>query len=174
MEITTIEPFLDYYEKVRSRTKRVISLVPDESFDRSPVPGKFTFADLVRHLAAIERFMYAENVRGYPSRYEGCGKELADGREEVMRFFDTCHEESLQIFRRLTPAELRSKCTTPAGSPITVWKWLRLMIEHEIHHRGQIYTYLGLMGVETKPLYGLTSEQVAAQAAPSRKRNDSR
>ena len=34
------------------------------------------------------------------------------------------------------------------------------MIEHEIHHRGQIYLMLGMLGVPTPPLYGLTSEEV--------------
>lgn len=34
------------------------------------------------------------------------------------------------------------------------------MIEHEIHHRGQIYLYLSMLNVETPPLYGLTSEEV--------------
>jgi hypothetical protein len=36
------------------------------------------------------------------------------------------------------------------------------MVEHEIHHRGQVYIYLSLLGVATPPLYGLTSEQVPA------------
>jgi uncharacterized damage-inducible protein DinB len=34
------------------------------------------------------------------------------------------------------------------------------MIEHEIHHRGQIYIYLSLLDAPNPPLYGLTSEQV--------------
>ena len=37
---------------------------------------------------------------------------------------------------------------------------LRALVEHEIHHRGQIYTLLGLIGVATPPLYGLTERQV--------------
>jgi len=37
------------------------------------------------------------------------------------------------------------------------------MVEHEIHHRGQIYLYLAIQGVPTPPLYGLTSEEVAAR-----------
>jgi uncharacterized damage-inducible protein DinB len=40
------------------------------------------------------------------------------------------------------------------------WKWLRAMVEHEIHHRGQIYLMLGMIGVPTPPLHGLTSEAV--------------
>ena len=55
---------------------------------------------------------------------------------------------------------MNKKCLTPAGAPIHVWKWLRAMVEHEIHHRGQLYIYLGILGLPSPPLYGLTSEQV--------------
>ena len=48
----------------------------------------------------------------------------------------------------------------PGGAELAVGKWLRSMIEHEVHHRGQIYLYLSMIGVETPPLYGLTSEEV--------------
>jgi uncharacterized damage-inducible protein DinB len=71
----------------------------------------------------------------------------------------------MAIFASLTPERLRSKCSTPAGTPITVWKWLRLLPEHEIHHRGQFYLYLAMVGVPTPPLYGMTSEQVARASA---------
>ena len=161
MQFHDASVFIEYYGKVRARTKRVVDVIPEDKMDWTPIAGKFTFADYIRHLAAIERFMYAENVRGRPSRYRGCGKELADGRDAVIEFFDRCHQESLEIFAALTPEELAGKCTTPAGAPITTWKWLRLLPEHEIHHRGQMYTYLGFLGVDVPPIYGLTSEQVA-------------
>lgn len=162
MEIDRIEPFLDYYEKVRKRTRRLLDLIPDDRWEHSPIPGKFSFADIVRHIGAIERYLYAENVQGKPGLYRGCGKDLADGKEEIIRFFDRCHAESMAIFASLTPERLSSKCMTSSGTPITVWKWLRLLPEHEIHHRGQLYCYLAIVGVPTPPLYGLTSEQVAA------------
>lgn len=167
MQFTDVGIFTEYYGKVRGRTKRVIEAIPHDKWDWTPIEGKFTFADYIRHLAAIERFMYAENVQRKPSRYRGCGPELADGREAVLEFFDTCHEEAMAIFSRLTPEELTSKCTTPAGAPITTWKWLRLLPEHEIHHRGQMYTYLGFLGVPVPPIYGLTSEQVADASTTS-------
>jgi uncharacterized damage-inducible protein DinB len=159
METSTRE-LLDYYEKVRGRTLKVIACIPPEKFDWTCREGKFTFADIIRHLAAIERYMYAENVQLKPSRYSGHGKELADGKETVLAFFDGMHQESMEIFGRLTAADLQQKCVTPGGASITVWKWLRAMVEHEIHHRAQIYVYLGLLGIPTPPIYGLTSEEV--------------
>jgi uncharacterized damage-inducible protein DinB len=104
--------------------------------------------------------MYAENAQLKPSRYPGHGRELADGYEAVLEFFDKMHAESIEIFGKLTDEDLQKKCLTPGGAAISVWKWLRAMIEHEIHHRGQLYLYLGMIDVTTPPIYGLTSEQV--------------
>ena len=160
MQIQNINEFLDYWEKVRQRTLKVIACIPADKFDWTYREGKFTFADLVRHLAAIERYMYGENVQLKPSRYPGHGKELADGPQNVLVFMDRLHAESMEIFSRLSEEDLNRKCLTPAGTPITVWKWLRAMVEHEIHHRGQIFMYLGILGIATSPIYGLTSEEV--------------
>lgn len=160
MQIQNIDPFLDYLDKVHQRTLRVVHYIPPDKLDWSYSPGKFTLGDLVRHIGAIERHMFAENVQGKPSRYQGCGKELADGYDQVVQFMERMHRESVEIFSGLSPEDLNRRCETPGGASITVWKWLRSMVEHEIHHRGQIYLCLAMLGVPTPPLYGLTSEQV--------------
>lgn len=167
MEIQNLDTFLDYFDKVHQRTLRVIRCIPPERIEWSYAAGKFTLGDLVRHIAAINRYMFVENVQGKPSRYAGCGPELADGFDQVGQFFEGKHRESVEIISRFTAYELNGKCKTPGGTPITVWKWLRSMTEHEIHHRGQIYLYLALLGVATPPLYGLTSEEVKARSVPT-------
>ena len=160
MIITDIHDFLTYYEKIRARTKRVIAVIPPDQLEWTYAEGKFTFGDLIRHLACIERYMYAETIQSKPSRYKGCGQDLASGYDNVLGFFDQLHEESVSIFQKVDNPGLQEKCLTPGGAPITIWKWLRAMIEHEVHHRGQIYVYLGMLGIKTPPLYGLTSEEV--------------
>ena len=160
MQIQDIGAFLDYLHKVHERTLRVVRVVPPDKLEWTHREGKFTLGDLVRHIAAIERYMFVETVVGRPSPYSGCGRELADGYENVIAFVERLHRESVEIIAGLGAADLQRKCTTPEGSPITVWKWLRAMVEHEVHHRGQIYLYLAMLGVPTPPIYGLTSEQL--------------
>lgn len=168
MEIRTIQPFLHYFGSVRGRTMRVAQCVPSDKVDWTYTPGKFTLGDLLRHIAVTERWIWAETLSGRPNGYTSHGKELASSYEDVMAFMERLHEESLEIFAKLSDEELQRKCKTPDGAEITKWKWLRLMVEHEIHHRGQIYLYLGMLGVPTPPLYGLTSEQVRAAAGKER------
>lgn len=160
MQIQDLGLFLDYLDKIHQRTMRVVRCIPADKIDWTHREGQFTLGDLVRHIATINRYMYAETVSGRPSRYAGCGKELADGCEAVLAFAERLHRESVEIFAQLTPEDLNRKCGTPDGASITTWKWLRAMVEHEVHHRGQIYLYLSMLGVPTPALYGLTSEQV--------------
>lgn len=167
MEGQSVASLVDYIDKVRARTLKVVGCIPREQFDWTFREGKFSFADMVRHIGAIERYMFAENVQNKPSAYPGHGPELADGYEAVIAFFDRTHNESMEIFRGLSDEDLNNKCLTPGGTPITVWKWLRSMTEHEIHHRGELYVYLGILGITAPPMYGLTSEEVRERSIPT-------
>jgi uncharacterized damage-inducible protein DinB len=152
--------FLDYFEKVRNRTRRIAELIPADRIEWTFKPGSMTLGDLVRHLAVTEREMWAENVSGRPSRYRSHGPELASGKEAVLAFLEQKHEEAMTIFAGLSPEAYAGRCVTPGGTELAVEKWLRAMIEHEAHHRGQMYMMLSMLNVTTPPLYGLTSEQV--------------
>ncbi len=164
MEIRSVAQFLDYWDGIRGRTLRVIACIPPARIEWAHRPGKFTLGDLVRHLAAIERYVYAETVSGRPSAYPGCGRDLADGYQAVVAYFERLAAESRAIFAALPDAALERKCRTPAGTPITTWKWIRAMVEHEAHHRGQLYLMLGMLDVATPPLFGLTSEEVRGRS----------
>lgn len=165
MEVTHVTPFLQYLDRVHERTRRIVACVPSEDLEWQAGPDRFTPGDTIRHLAGIERFMYAENVHDRPVRYPGHSRELADGLDATKAYYDRLHAESRALFAKLTDARLAERCQTPAGTPITIGKWLRAMIEHEAHHRGQLYFMLGLRGVPTPPIYGLTSEEVKARSA---------
>jgi uncharacterized damage-inducible protein DinB len=165
METRAVTQFLEYWDSLRRRTRRVVTCIPPEHLEWTYRAGAFTLGDLVRHLATIERYMYAETVAGRPSRYAGCGRELADGYEDVLAYFDRLDDEARAIIGALSDRDLERKCQTPAGAAITTWKWLRSMCEHEAHHRGQLYLMLNMLEVATPPLYGLTSEEVRARSA---------
>ena len=160
MENAAVAEFVSYFDRIRERTMRVARCVPSEKIDWTYKEGKFTFGDLMRHIASIERWMFAENALKRPSRYPGHGPDLADGYDQVIAYMERMHAESMEIFRSLTDSALDEKCMTPGGAELRVSKWLRSMVEHEAHHRGQIYMMLSMLDVKTPPIYGLTEEEV--------------
>src|SRR6266542_6887036 len=113
MEIHHVGEFVSYYANLRKRTMNVVNLIPRDRIEWTYREGKFTFGDLLRHLASIELYMYAENAQLKPSRYPGHGRELAEGYDAVLDYFDEMHRQSMDIFRGLTPEDLQRRCETP-------------------------------------------------------------
>jgi uncharacterized damage-inducible protein DinB len=155
-----LDEFLGHFEKVRQRTRRLTDCIPADRMDWAYKPGAFTLGDLVRHIAVTERYIWAETLHRRQSAYTTHGRELAATKNEVLALMDHLHGESMTPFRALTPEMLAEKCATPEGSKLTTWKWLRMMQEHEIHHRGQLYTMLGMLDVPTPSIFGMTANQV--------------
>lgn len=160
MEVTSIETFIAYYERTREATVRLIQVIPHDKLDWAYLPGKFTLADLIRHIAGIERHVFIETALGNPPNYKGCGKELADGFENIMAYFNRLHDESIAVLRSLKDEDLKKPVRTLDGREIELGQFLRALIIHEVHHRGAMYIYLNLLGVKTPPVLGLTEEQV--------------
>lgn len=160
MEITKIEPFIAYYKKTRQLTNKVIQVIPPDTMDWSYMTGKFTIADLIRHIAAIERYVFAEIAIGNKSTYRGCGKDLADGYEAVMSYFNEMHLQSIEIFSSISAESLKQKVKSLDGKEIELGNFLRALIVHETHHRGALCIYLNLLGIKSPPIMGLMEEQV--------------
>ena len=107
MEITSIQSFPDYYKKIRNRTVSVIRVIPHEPLEWKYRRNKFSPGDISRHIAPIERYLYAEIARGNCNRYFSCGKEMANGYDGTLEFFNRLYEESLGIFSKIPDEDLR-------------------------------------------------------------------
>src|SRR3954463_8116789 len=114
MEIRSATQFLDYWDSVRGRTRRVVACIPPDKLEWTYRAGTFTPGDLVRHLATAERYMYAGTLAGRPSRYAGCGRELADGYDAVLDYFDRLDAEARAIIGGGGGAPPRRQNSQPA------------------------------------------------------------
>jgi hypothetical protein len=90
MEIRDPQLFVAYLDGIHARTRRVIACVPADALEWAPAEGRFSFGDVIRHLAGIERWLYAETVQGRPNRYAGPGTRHRHGhRPPTRRYSDT-------------------------------------------------------------------------------------
>ena len=157
------EELRHYWARVRARTEAVLARVPDDRIDWSPGSGAMTFGDVIRHLALTERWLFVEVACRRPSRYESHDARWGRSADEARALMTRLHRESEELIAALSRVDLECSVLTPGGASMAAWKWLRVMCEHEVHHRGQLYLMLRLCGIETPPIFGMTSEAVAAR-----------
>ncbi len=160
MEIIDIEEYIKYFEHIRERTMNVINCIPPEKINWCPKKGKMTFGDIIRHIALSERYLFVEIAKSNENVYPGFDQNKVNNYYELVDFLIKNHQESVKILKSMDSSELQKKIQVPSGAEITAWKWLRAMIEHEVHHRGSIYSNLALLEIKTPPLFGLEEIEV--------------
>lgn len=123
-------------------TLRLVGNLPEELSDFAPVANMMSFSRLVFHLAECELEMTRDIIRTLPMAKTG--PELAydsnvinnvRALKEVFDFTDT-------VLRGISDADLEGIVKFPGrSSTVSVLQIVKTMIEHQLHHRGQLITY---------------------------------
>jgi len=159
--IQTISTFVSYFDGIRSRTLNYINTLPTDKIDWSPREGELTCGDIVRHLAAGEK-MFCGVVAEGRWVYIGHEKNLAATHEELIAYLKTIHADSMSALRAVDDSQLTQLRPALKGGSVKAWRWLMAMVEHEVHHRSQLSSYLSLMGITPPHIYGLGIEDIVA------------
>jgi uncharacterized damage-inducible protein DinB len=163
--IHSVEEFIQYFDGIRRRTLRFARAIPPDRIDWSPGGEAYTCGDLLRHLVAVEKITICEVADGRWAAYPGHDRDLAGDLEAVIGYLETTHAEAMSRLRALPDSELDQHRAALTGHPLKTWRLLMSMVEHEIHHRSQLASYLTMMGVEPPQIFGLGVEDVVVLSA---------
>jgi uncharacterized damage-inducible protein DinB len=150
MSCPEIETFVRNWNYTHKQTARIIKAAPPESLEWRPKEGMFSLRELVSHFPQAEIAFVRTAMDG---RYSKIELDLT-GRtpEEIAAIFDENHARLAEEVATLT-SELLAREVEFAGHKLRCRDLLKVLVEHEIHHRGQLYTYFHLAGVEPPKLY---------------------
>ncbi len=154
--------FAEYWQRIHNRTREVVAAIPPDRLDWRPVEGEMSCADIVRHIASARRMNIVSATLGeglYPGHDERFGATLP----ELLHYIDASHAEVSNRLAGLPDAELTEERQSNQSGPYPAWRILMAMVEHEVHHRSQLTTYLTLLGVAPPALYGLHVENLKRQ-----------
>jgi len=168
--ITSIEAFLRYFGGVNRRAIRDVGMLPGEAESWQPPAGSgegaWNIGAIVGHMAASRGF--------FGRAYCGTGWAALPWPEPTATRSEwrAALEASAAAFQEQlagTPDEWLRRKVQPfdtRDAPISGWRLLLLMIEHDIHHRSQIDTYAGVMGWPVAHIFGRSAEEVGLATAP--------
>ncbi|HEX2912650.1 MAG TPA: DinB family protein [Chloroflexia bacterium] len=156
----TLEDAATWFERVYERTLEVARAVPEAKLEWRPAENEFTCGDLIRHIASTEVMNMARLGSG-PLRYPGHAESFGRSKAEVIAYLESCHGRAVEMLQANGEAGLTMPVPTNQGN-IAGWRVLVGMIEHEIHHRSQLCSYLSQLGIAPPALYGLYVEELPA------------
>jgi len=159
MLIQSIAAYLKYFEGIRLRTIDFVNSVPEDKIDWQPKEGEFTCGEIIRHLGSVQR-MNAERCAGHAPRYRGHQAALGAKKAEALSYLAHCNDVARTLLEALPDDRLSVKREDLRGNSIAAWRFLMATVEHEVHHRSQLASYLTWMGQTAPQLYGIYMEEL--------------
>lgn len=135
------------WQEVRDGLMSALDLLQDSQLDFKPHPGLWSVRETVVHLAGTEEGW----LRWYTANKWHPG--LADLGQfpsvaSLKKLLVDIHQQTLAQFGDDPAAVLAQECLLPWGAQVNMEWAVWHVLEHEIHHRGEIYLMLGLLGME--------------------------
>jgi uncharacterized damage-inducible protein DinB len=161
-----IDSLLPEFDRETGLTRRALERVPDGQFDWQPHPTSVTLGRLAEHLTEMPQWATItmtqdgiEMTTQRPADYQ-----RPSTRAEVLAQFDRYLKEGRANLIGKTDAEFNAPWTLKAGGKevFTMPKaavMRNFVLNHMIHHRGQLTVYLRMLGVPVPSIYGPSGDE---------------
>ena len=139
-----------HWDEVRAGLIEALEKLDHRQLDFVPGPGLWSLKETVCHIAETERGWFRYAVARQLGSWEEA--EISPGDfsslDTLKSLLKAVHSDTEAMFQPDPDAFNASKVRLPWGAKVTVEDVVWHVIEHEIHHRGEIYLMLGMQGIE--------------------------
>jgi uncharacterized damage-inducible protein DinB len=159
---------LSEFDYEMANTRKTLERVPEDKFDWKPHDRSMTMGGLASHLANIPTWAArAINHDSFDMAPEGAPPPRATqaaSRAELLETFDKNVADARAALAEATDEHLRTQWSLLSGGQ-TVMQLPRVVVlrsfvmNHQIHHRGQLSVYLRLNDVPVPALYGPSADE---------------
>ena len=161
-----IETLLPEFDREMGLTRRTLERVPDGVFEWRPHPTSVTLGRLVEHLTEMPLWASTTIIE---SGIDATTQRPPDytppaTRAAVLAQFDASYRTARGNLLNRTDAEFAAPWTLKAGGKevftapkSTVMR--NFVLNHMIHHRGQLMVYLRMLGVPVPSIYGPSGDE---------------
>lgn len=151
-----IELLTDFCRAVRGSTIKRLELVPEGYENWKISSDALGFAEIAKHIIDLDNWLFEkiknpdiESIETETATMENCSrKEYEDLIIELKEIL----EKKINLINTFDENKLKEKMYDDAYDTDVSLAWLilRRNIDHEIHHRGQIATYLKVLKDKNK------------------------
>jgi uncharacterized damage-inducible protein DinB len=146
-------------------TKSILESVPADKADYRPDPISKTANELVRHVAAADNRFVETVINGTFDTNPSMIPEDVKTPVEIASWYEQRYAKNFEALAKLSGENLvkivdfRGMFQKPAVT------FLIFGLNHTIHHRGQLSSYLRCMGAKVPAIYGESYDSAQAKKA---------
>jgi uncharacterized damage-inducible protein DinB len=147
--IVVLSEFVSHWNAVRAGLLMTARKFSDADIEYVPFPNGYSVAQLLLHIAHEEeievRYGITRELSDAPPAFAA---EEYDTLEKIERELSETHARTQAYLETLSDADMEREIVAPWGARDTLSNFLWHVLEHEIHHRGELSLMLGLLGKE--------------------------
>ena len=159
------EALLPEFDHEMGTTRRLLERVPDDRLAWQPHPKSMTLGRLATHIAELPH--WAETIlRDSVMEFDPGAfvPKTAASRLDLLKTFDDSVAAARALIACATDAELLSTWTMRVGGHDVVSMpkaacWRSFVMNHGIHHRGQLSVFLRENNVPIPSMYGPSADE---------------
>lgn len=158
-------PLIGEFKHEASSTKRMLERVPAEKFDWKPHEKSMTLGRLAAHVAEIPGLMTAALTTEELDFAKGQYPRITPTTlEELMQKYQQTYDKAIETLTAASDESLLQSWTLRRGDHVIftnprIAAIRSLVMNHFIHHRGQLSVYLRLLNVPLPGIYGPSADE---------------
>lgn len=138
------------WHRHRTVLLQLLQDVKSEHLDYKPWENAYTLGALAVHIAASSDMFLCSIAKGsfsppsISTEYETI--------DDIRNIVQASTESTTAVFAELSDSQLEQPLDFN-GFVVPGKVWLGTMVDHEIHHKGQLFTYVRAVGIEKVPFF---------------------
>jgi uncharacterized damage-inducible protein DinB len=137
-----------HWDVVRRGLYRALDRLTDEQLDFVPREGLWSLGTVARHIAGAEEGWFRYVVARERDEWPDYTAEDYPTAESIKRLLANVRARTVAYLQGIEVADIDRMIETPWGEKFSIRQVIWHVLEHEIHHRGEICLMLGLLGME--------------------------
>lgn len=144
MKITHL---ISAWQRIREGLYEVLDKFNQQDLDFEPFPGSYTVKEIFLHIAQEEygevQYGLTRKLDSFPPAYDPGEYPTVASLQEIL---GKVHDQTLSYLDGLGDGDLAREIEAGWGGTYPLVDLLGHILEHEIHHRGELSLILGLLG----------------------------
>jgi uncharacterized damage-inducible protein DinB len=136
------------WQAIRLALYQALDVLTEDQLNFVPHAGLWSLGETARHIAEVETGWFGWFVWHEIDAWPEYSAAQYPTLTSVKQLLDDVHNRTLAYLDGKTEADLDQVVVLPRGKTTTVGWVVWHVLEHEIHHRGEIFLMLGLQGME--------------------------